>query len=215
MLDGYRPEFKYPIPYCYKYLIQKCWSQNPQDRRSFRNIVSKIEKYPCFITENVDKNDFLNYIDYVKQNNYSPSISISQEKTDNKVSNDLNSNLAKIIENESQSAQNLFLNLDQYQKIADVTKGDYYKISKVQDTKNKTVYTAKKSIIKTSKLSESDSIELSNEIKCISNINYPSLLKLVGYSPVNFKKEFKPVFISEKLYPKVGDYWNTKKSVSN
>ena len=42
LMNDYRPEFKYPIPYCYRKLIEKCWSYYT-NRPSFETIINDLE----------------------------------------------------------------------------------------------------------------------------------------------------------------------------
>ena len=58
--ENYRPKFNFPIGESYEKLIEACWSQNPDD-----GIVDVLRNDHRFITENVDENDFLNYVDYI------------------------------------------------------------------------------------------------------------------------------------------------------
>ena len=63
--SGKRPEFKNPIKESYKNLIERCWSQDPEKRPTFTEIVNVLEK-PEFITDLIDSSQFNNYIDYIK-----------------------------------------------------------------------------------------------------------------------------------------------------
>ncbi|KAK8897651.1 hypothetical protein M9Y10_015614 [Tritrichomonas musculus] len=65
LIDGYRPEFKSPINESYKKFIEECWAQEPNDRPSFDDIV-KLLKKPEFITEKVNKEDYLSYVKYIE-----------------------------------------------------------------------------------------------------------------------------------------------------
>lgn len=62
--SGFRPEIK-GIPDSYKNLIEKCWVQNPDERPSFDEIIEELESDEGFITELVEKDDFLDYIDFL------------------------------------------------------------------------------------------------------------------------------------------------------
>ena len=61
------------------------------------------------------------------------------------------------------------------------------------------MYTAKFSMLKINKFTEEDIRELSNKLKVISQLNHQSLLKFVGFSQFNFKKERKPVIVTEHV----------------
>lgn len=72
---GIRPEFKNEIPECYQNLIKSCWSQQPENRPTFDEIVEQLKNDPAFITENVDKDDFHSYIEFLdaSQSSYDSS----------------------------------------------------------------------------------------------------------------------------------------------
>ena len=67
IIQNYRPEFEYPIANCYKELNTKCWSGNPEERPTFDEIVDILKNNEEFITENVDENEYFQYIDYIKE----------------------------------------------------------------------------------------------------------------------------------------------------
>ena len=60
--NGLRPELNDDIPQCYRKLISKCWEQNPEERLTFDEIVYLIKNDENFITQNVDKKEFLDYV---------------------------------------------------------------------------------------------------------------------------------------------------------
>lgn len=63
--SGYRPTIDDDVPIAFKYLIEKCWSQLPEDRPSFSSIVEDL-KNPEFITELVDESKFWDYVDFIE-----------------------------------------------------------------------------------------------------------------------------------------------------
>lgn len=56
---------------------------------------------------------------------------------------------------------------------------------------------AKVSIYEMDRCTEDNILNLSREIYIISSLNHPSILRFIGYSPVNFKNKPKPVIITE------------------
>lgn len=44
----------------------KCWTEDPKERPSFDRILYELETDSHFITPNVDKNEYLDYISLVK-----------------------------------------------------------------------------------------------------------------------------------------------------
>ncbi|KAK8867256.1 hypothetical protein M9Y10_010233 [Tritrichomonas musculus] len=63
IISGNRPDFTFSIPEAYKNLIEKCWSQKPSDRPTFVMIVDELRTNREFITEMVEEDEFLCYVD--------------------------------------------------------------------------------------------------------------------------------------------------------
>lgn len=61
---GSRPEFTEKTPEPYRKLISKCWSQNPDDRPTFSEILKELKKCE-FLTEKVDEDAFSDYVEIV------------------------------------------------------------------------------------------------------------------------------------------------------
>ncbi|KAK8876560.1 hypothetical protein M9Y10_006777 [Tritrichomonas musculus] len=71
--NNIRPEINDELPASYKNLIEKCWSQNPEDRPTFDKIVEVLENDDGFITENIDEKKYQNFIEYIKNDKISAS----------------------------------------------------------------------------------------------------------------------------------------------
>ena len=89
-LDDYRPKFKDPIPECYQELITSYWVKNPEERPTFDQIIEQLKNNEDFITESVDKDEYLNYIDFIENSDmfFDPSkkfkkITFSKEQLNN------------------------------------------------------------------------------------------------------------------------------------
>ena len=67
-MNNIQPKFDYPIPYCYRRLIENCWDNDYTNRPGFSEIVKILETDRNFITSNVDENEYLDYIALVKEN---------------------------------------------------------------------------------------------------------------------------------------------------
>lgn len=67
----YRPKFLTPIKDCYKNLIEKCWAHDPKDRPTFDEIVNDLKTNEEFILDDVDKEEFLNYIESIENSQIS------------------------------------------------------------------------------------------------------------------------------------------------
>ena len=51
------------------------------------------------------------------------------------------------------------------------------------------------SLIKMNNFTKDELINLSHEVNIISKLNHPSFMKFIGYSPVDFKNQQKPVIL--------------------
>ncbi|KAK8843878.1 hypothetical protein M9Y10_024956 [Tritrichomonas musculus] len=65
--SGNRPEITRAINDSYKNLIEKCWSQNPDDRPTFDIITKLLRMDQSFITDSIDKTEYENYINYIDE----------------------------------------------------------------------------------------------------------------------------------------------------
>lgn len=62
--DGERPSFPFQIPDAYKELIEHCWSQSPEDRPTFEEIVTELKENEAFVDDDtIDTAIFDQYID--------------------------------------------------------------------------------------------------------------------------------------------------------
>lgn len=62
-----RPNFRdKPIGEAYRNLIERCWSHAPEERPTFESIVTELKCNGDFITDEVDKIEFENYIHYIE-----------------------------------------------------------------------------------------------------------------------------------------------------
>ncbi|KAK8898251.1 hypothetical protein M9Y10_000529 [Tritrichomonas musculus] len=65
IVAGERPEFKHPIPRCYRDLITRCWSPDPNARPTFQDIVKELRTNKEFIIDTIDESEFYEYIDNI------------------------------------------------------------------------------------------------------------------------------------------------------
>lgn len=81
---GTRPEFTEQIPDCYIKLIEKCWSQDPKDRPTFDEIVHLLKTDRDFIRNNINEDDYRNYIEYIdkEQSSFCYTQQINQVNSD-------------------------------------------------------------------------------------------------------------------------------------
>lgn len=82
---GERPEFKYPVPECFRSLVTRCWSQNPSERPTFDDIAFELRNNESFVSECVNKDEFFDYVDMIDSldhsfDSYKKFDKISKEK---------------------------------------------------------------------------------------------------------------------------------------
>ena len=92
-----------------------------------------------------------------------------------------------------------FLDITSYEKLEKVGEGSFSKVYKVKNIKIKTIYAAKVSLHKLTDNSDNLITNLAREVDALSKLNNYAIIKFVGFSPVDFKKKFKPVIITEFL----------------
>ena len=78
-----------------------------------------------------------------------------------------------------------------------IGQGSYGKVYKVKELKSQEIYAAKVLIDTLNFTSNDQIIDISRELNIMSQLNHPSVLKLVGFSPFDFKKKLRPVIITE------------------
>lgn len=61
---GVRPKLNKSIPKAFQKLIKKCWDNDSYNRPSFDQIVELLKTNPDFITDNIDREKYLCYIDH-------------------------------------------------------------------------------------------------------------------------------------------------------
>lgn len=120
-----------------------------------------------------------------------------------------------------------FLDLSQFQKKKKIGEGGYGKVYIVEDKSTKKIYAAKISKKEFEEATPKEMLDLSREVNIISKMKHPSVLEFIGYSPVNFKNDPKPVIVTgfspngslrdifnmEQKKTKIPGYDNTKKLI--
>ncbi|KAK8870875.1 hypothetical protein M9Y10_008773 [Tritrichomonas musculus] len=190
IMKGIRPSFSFEIPKCYKNLIERCWDMDPNKRPSFDDIVYDLKNDPEFITDLVEEGEFLDYVDMIENK---LRISTKFQKVDISIGRDKEEE--KVCQNISYGKG--FIDIDKFKKQKQNGKNEFWKFYNVT-SKNGT-FSAKMSIIPLSNFTVKEMQSLINEVAVLSTLDHPSLLKFIGYSSVNFKKEPKPVIITEPI----------------
>lgn len=68
VIHGKHPLIPHEISDSYRNLIEFCWDQNPDKRPKFIDIVNALKNDREFITSDINKDSFLNYVNEVDNN---------------------------------------------------------------------------------------------------------------------------------------------------
>ena len=75
--DGERPLIDGDVDDHYRNLIESCWSQNPEKRPTFGEIVDELKNNRKFITDSIDESKFIDFIEFV--DNYEICFDLSKK----------------------------------------------------------------------------------------------------------------------------------------
>lgn len=215
-LAGYRPPLDGDIPRDYKDLIEKCWKYFPPEREtkktckkkrpSFRKILEMLKK-PKFILDGVDEDAYFQYIKLIDE--YQKEVEQSDVKftfeyyvsmkTDKFKKVYLYSNKEEEEDNdkEERNALNVdYLDLSKFAIKSKIGEGLYGQVFVVEDKETGELYAAKISKKKIFKQEEKNT-NIYREAQLISQLNHPCILKFIGYSPLDFDNNKKPVILTE------------------
>ena len=187
VVNGVRPKFNVDIPKCYKFLIEKCWHKEPKKRPTFSEIVNYLKNDEEFITDDVDEDQFLEYVKFVDDNVLDDSF---KEVT-------LDFEELKRIQENDPLLNVPYIDINLYEKQQLIKTIDNFDICVVRNIETNAHYEAKISTIQLTKLSRSEIIHLSREVNILSKMIHPVLLKFIGYSPIDFNLHPFPVLINE------------------
>lgn len=76
------PELTDDILYLFREILQKWWSMNPNDRPTFNDIENEPKNNRDYIIQNIDENDFYEYIDFIDNEHSSFDINKSVQAKD-------------------------------------------------------------------------------------------------------------------------------------
>ena len=190
-----RPSFNTEIPSSYKKLIEECWNQDPSKRPTFEEIVNKLQTDSGFITEGVNKELFYKYIQFVNDGKEIQNFTTNNECI-------LNSHFDLISENGSEN--HLSIDLDQidlnefeYNKQNILGEGSFGKVYKIYKKKTVDAFAAKILNHYLEKYSINQILNINREVNNISKLNFPSVIKYIGYNKFNFNHKPKLTIITE------------------
>lgn len=199
------------IPKCYRDLIKKCWSYDPAERITFDEIVHILRTNRDFITEDINEEEYINYIKYIDESpkffGYRP---MQEEYTKQEVMKshiqsqfysfnqiDLSSYFKRNYKSKVLNVNAKDIGLCNYLKQELIGKGSFGTVYKVKDKKTGNIYAAKISKSYLTQCSDDDVKNLEREINIISKLDHPGILKFIGYTKFNFNRKPKPTIITE------------------
>lgn len=205
-----RPEFIKPINECYRNLIERCWSTDPNQRPTFDQILTELKINPGFITDKINNEEYQVYIKYIEQLPFS----FESSRRINELESFVRSRNEKFVEVKCKfsfrpvfeteyndvKTDYEYANINEFEKQYLIRNFDDFNQSKlylIKNKKNEKVFIAKK-ILKAKK--ECDSLryfKLSHEINHLLEVKHPLFLKFVSFSPIDFKGRSNPVLIFE------------------
>ncbi|KAK8892324.1 hypothetical protein M9Y10_029550 [Tritrichomonas musculus] len=196
---GTRPSFDIPIGTSYRKLIERCWSQEPNERPTFSEIVQLLRTDSSFITDTIDETSYHEYIQYI--DNY--PVSFNPNQGINQLNDFLSIksiglpefgdivNIKDIYTTEANSISLTFdvINLNRFELKKTIHKGKKCKIFNIIEKEAGISYAAKSFPM------EFNTLIISQIISVLSKLNHPSIIKFIGYSPINFKDKAKPMIV--------------------
>lgn len=193
--NDYRPKIPEKVPQCYRNLISKCWVKDPSKRPTFDEIVELLRTDPNFITDDVDEEEFKNYIKYIDN----PSQNFNQGKNYlqkyNKI--DIYSYIKQDIKAKKITVKVKDIYLNEYQKQKSIGSGSFGTVYKVKDLKTGNIFAAKISKVYLTQCTDDDARNLEREVDIISKLKHPAILKFIGFTVNDFKGKPKPTIITE------------------
>lgn len=90
-----------------------------------------------------------------------------------------------------------FLDLNGFDQLEASGKGSFGKVMKIRNKKNGEIYAAKILYHTIDKYSQTEITDISREVNILAKLNFPSVVKFIGYSPINFKQRPKTTIVIE------------------
>lgn len=195
--ETFRPQLNDDISKSYRELIEKCMSENSNERPTFSEIVEQLKTNKQFITEKVNKDEFTKYVNLLEKYQAKSANKTDESSKQKFIKVSTTPGKIKEIDENNQNLTNEFLDLKEFELGELISKSDFSKTYKVTSKESRKTYSCKISKITMKKLSRDELINLSREVNIISQLNHPSFFKFIGYSPVDFKNKSRPVIVTE------------------
>lgn len=87
------------------------------------------------------------------------------------------------------------ININEYELIESIGSGSYSKVYKIEKKGTEEIFAAK--VIKTKGSFEFHDLKV--ELSIMIKLNHPSVIKYIGFSPIDLKKKWRPVIVTEYL----------------
>ncbi|KAK8871844.1 hypothetical protein M9Y10_007587 [Tritrichomonas musculus] len=198
-------EISNKVPDCYRELIGKCWAEDPKERPTFDEIVNILRTDSRFITDDVEEEEYRNYIKYIDEAHtgleyhkmFGHQKSHDQKKIVPFHKIDLSSYLNKKIEAKEINSETESICLFNYVKQRKIGSGSFGTVYKVLDLETGNIYAAKVAKVYLTQCKDDDVKNLEREINIISKLRHPAIMEFVGFNTSDFKGKPKPVIITE------------------
>ncbi|KAK8840219.1 hypothetical protein M9Y10_031164 [Tritrichomonas musculus] len=181
------------VPERYIELIEACLNEDPYERPTFEKIVEDLKNDEEFITANVDKKKFEEFIKFIEKGG--SKACITHDFPFHMI--DLQS-----VEKEFKESQHFllgkvgFLNLKKYEKQDKIKNYAVSSVYKVKDRMSGKIYSAKIANV-IQNYSEEEMKDISKEVEQLKEMKHPSIQRIVGFSIFDFNDQLKPVVIGE------------------
>ena len=166
------------LPSSYQNLIKKCILPEPQNRPTFDAIVEMLKSDLGFITKTVIKKDYINFMKYIDESKNKVGIHPDQfiDST-------------SIIFNNIESSNTKIIDLNRFYITKPIGNGSFGAVFQVKEIETGQLYAAKiiNKTISTDYEHDDDALNFFREVKLMSIFNHPSLIKFVGFSPIDFQ----------------------------
>ena len=64
---GFRPKIGEDAPEFFRNLIERCWTQVPENRPSFDDIAEELKTTEVIVNELIDELEYIDYVDYIDE----------------------------------------------------------------------------------------------------------------------------------------------------
>ena len=187
-----RPPLPNNIQPCYEKLIRDCWSQDPKKRPTFDEIINRLKTEKDF-TKNIDKNLFLNYIDFIEKEHQKKASNYQFRKYE------LSPIYNEFKESKSMFLTEGFIKIDEFFNKSEIYRNDFSCFYDVVEKSTGQIYSAEVSNFDFLNFSKKDKENLSKEVGILSKLKHPAIQQIIGYSFFDFEHQPNPVIIKEHL----------------